>query len=940
MRIDYSFRRSMMIASALTGVLMAPELAAAQSSEPAGGSAGSSASRPSTATEPANISTGSASAAPVVLTAGGGQQPVEVEKIRAEYKRLLLREKNSPSAVTELGSDQIAQVGVQGSPSTLLRQAPSVNVYQQGIGNNEPVLSIRGIRGLETAQTLDGVPMQDLLQGGSGGYLSNLLGGKFDLSQISGVSIYPGVAFPSENTFGTIGGTVAYDSLRPSADRGVDVLGSVGSFGTFQEGFTLNSGKMDGALGTGYNAPSMMLQYTNLQTKGFIDYTPARYNNMEFAFDKPYDSGLSKFSATVLYNTGSGLYLDEPTPLPYLQQNGRYSNPSPAEQFAYQYSNYATMILNDRTYINPYVTVGGDLFYENTNSFNETYGNPSIFYASPQHPGSITVGGAPPFNQTSAGFGEAGAFGRGGPFYDPAVGVTYDGNKMFPVGSSFCPASVSNAFTSTGQASPCGYNANANNSQTDTYGIQPRITLTPPSIYGTDNTIKIGALIAKETSPFSPNYNYGTTPVPQTPANQVGGVYSGELDGGTQRVIYQVYAQDKVDMFANTLHITPGATFEYSASSFVSSSRYGGTPTPSQAANPYCAAGNTCNFGAYQGILDERQVLPFLNVDYGLDKIFPRLKGVSLYGSYGESALFAPVSDFSPNTEGFLPPSAAIVHMYEGGVRYYVSNLVLSADYYYQKVDRDFGNFTYQSGPLNGQSAYNNLGSRQFQGQEASIQWQVTPQWQLFGNASHVRAVYLATDVGFVTIQNDQFGDVIRGTPITGVPNWLSTFGVQYDHKNWFRQGDEFQVRFEGQYTGKQSTSYDVTGFTNLGPLPTVPAYPSRAYYDFTSGATTYDPNGGLAAYVLFNLDMNYKLPIAQTTHGIVKSLDFDLNILNLFNNGYFQYFYKQISPTNPITFTSGPFKGQQSSNYNGASFSDALAGEPFAATFTITAKF
>ena len=155
--------------------------------------------------------------------------------------RQLLREKNSPSGVTELGSAQIAQTGVQGSTATLLRAAPSVYVYQQGIGNNEPVISIRGARGLEVAQTLDGVPMQDLLNGGGGSYLQNLLGGHFNLDQISGVSLYPGVAYPDKSTFGTIGGTIAYSSLRPSNESKVDVFGSVGSFKTFNEGFEVDT---------------------------------------------------------------------------------------------------------------------------------------------------------------------------------------------------------------------------------------------------------------------------------------------------------------------------------------------------------------------------------------------------------------------------------------------------------------------------------------------------------------------------------------------------------------------------------------------------------------------------------------------------------------------------------------------------------------------------
>ena len=918
----------MLVASALTGVLAASQVAVAQnlptSALPGAGSTGAPASGSPAQTSAAQGSTAATS------------QPSE--NIQVRLQRRLLRLRNPPSAATELGTKQIAQVGVQGSPSTLLRQAPSVNVYQQGIGNNVPVLSIRGIRGLETAQTLDGVPMQDLLSGGTGGFLQNILGGKFDLSQISGVDIYPGVAFPSDNTFGTIGGTIAYTSLRPSDAPGVDVFGSVGSFHTYQEGITLNSGKLDGFLGSGYDAPKVMAEYTNLQTAGFIDYTPARYNNLEFAFDKPYDSGLSKFQATVLYNTGNGYYTNEPLPVPYTQQNGPFSNFSPDQDFAKNDSQYLTILLSNNSYVNDWLTVGTNVFYEYTNSVTDAYLNPADVFQSNAFPGEATVGGAPPFITNIEGFGTYGAFGPGAPFNDPAVGINYNGNARFPPGSAGCPVAVANA--AAGGPSPCGYASLVTTTQTDTYGFQPHITITPPDRFGIRNTIQIGALIAKETSPFLPSYAYGLPTVPQTANNIVANAFGGQVDGGTSREIYQVYAQDKIDGLHNSLHITPGVTFEASESEFTSSSAFGGVPTPHEAANPYCAAGNPCGFGAYTATLWDKDILPFINVTYDLDRILPAAKGMSFYGSYGESALFAPVADFSPNEAGLKPPSAAIVHLAEGGIRYNTSRLAFSADYFYQKVDRDFGFFQEESGPLEGLSVYNNLGGRIFQGQEFQGLYQLTPRFQLFGNFSHTRAVYTATDIGSVTIQEDQFGDVVRGTPVTGVPAWLSTAGVDYDHKSWFIRHDDVHVRFEGQYTGHQATSFDVNGFQNLGPLPSVAPFGSYQYYEFTDGATTYDPHGGIEPFVIFNLDMNYEMPVAWAGN-VLKKLDFDLNFQNLFNKLYSQYVYKQITPTAPGVFPAGSqFAGLPTGNYTGSDFKDTLPGEPFSVTFTVKAHF
>jgi iron complex outermembrane receptor protein len=863
--------------------------------------------------------------------------------ITVRAARQLLKDKNSPSAVTELSAKAIAQTGVGGSIATLLRQAPSVNVYQQGIGNNEPVLTIRGIRGLETAQTLDDVPIQDLLSGGTGGYLTNIIGGHFNLDQIGGVSIYPGVAYPDKNTFGTIGGTVAYASKRPENDFAIDVFGAVGSFQTFNEGITINSGGMDGPLGTGDNAPKVLLQYSNLQTAGFVDYTPARYNNFDFSFDKPYDDGLSKFQSTVLYNTGNALYTPEPVPLPYLQKYGRFANYSPDEEFTRQHNDYVTIILKDETYINDYLTVGASAFYLESKSTQLAYAN-TLAFGPAGVGGSYTVGGAAPFLQVPAGFGLGdgeGLYGPGGAFYSPYA-YPYNPTAAYPPGSSSCPAAVVKRFASDPSGLPCGLNAILQVTKSDTYGVQPRALITPPEIFGITQNIHIGALAAKETSPAGPTYMGGTPDVPETAAN-LGGIFQGNaFDGGTQRTIYQAYAQDKIDFLDNTLHVTPGITVEGSASSLVGSQIFGGTVAASQAASG-------TNYGYFKNNKWDREYLPFFNISYDFDKVLPMLKGLTAYGSTGSSALFAPVGDFQPNIAGGVP-GASIVHLYEGGLKYNTSNVSISADYFYQKVDRDFGFFQYQSGPLDGQSAYNSLGQREFKGFEGSVTWQVTPDIQLFGNASHQLAKYLVTNVASVTVQEDQFGDAIKGTPVSGVPNWTSNFGVDWTPKSVFRDGDMLEVRPTGQYSGHQYSTTDVTGFENIGPLPIGAKYGDAAYFNAVSGATVTDtnPKDGISPYVLFNMDINYTLP----TPGLpfLKKIKFDLNLQNIFNHMYFQYFYHQESPancstagdpTNPGHVASGIYKGVALTNYScSPEFADGIPGEPFAAIFTVSARF
>ena len=93
------------------------------------------------------------------------------------------------------------------------------------------------------------------------------------------------------------------------------------------------------------------------------------------------------------------------------------------------------------------------------------------------------------------------------------------------------------------------------------------------------------------------------------------------------------YLQDKIDLLDNTLHLTPGGTLEGTDSSYIGQNVFGGTPSAAALASPYCQAGNSCNFGsAIKTTKWDRDLLPFFNVSYDLDKVVPAAKGVSLYG--------------------------------------------------------------------------------------------------------------------------------------------------------------------------------------------------------------------------------------------------------------------------------------------------------------------
>jgi outer membrane receptor protein involved in Fe transport len=73
----------------------------------------------------------------------------------------------------------------------------------------------------------------------------------------------------------------------------------------------------------------------------------------------------------------------------------------------------------------------------------------------------------------------------------------------------------------------------------------------------------------------------------------------------------------------------------------------------------------------------------------------------------------------------------------------------------------------------------------------------------------------------------------------------------------------------------------------------------------------------------VYNLLIGYTVPTPEL---YVKHLRFELNLQNLTNERYWQYYYSQIAPIQGV--------------YNSPPYENGLPGMPFSATFSVTARF
>jgi Outer membrane receptor proteins, mostly Fe transport len=774
-------------------------------------------------------------------------QAVHIAKIKKYYRELLLKEKNVSTAVSHIDKKQIESTGTQqGSIQSLLKQTPSVNEYQQNIGQGVPVLTVRGVRNSQLASTLNGlIPLQDLLSGGQGAFLNNNLGSPITLGQLESTTLYPGVAPPDKQGFATIGGTIAYESKKPTAKPYAEIFGGIGSFDSSNAGFEINTGD----IGQGIDAPRAILRYNQSYTYGFPDGNSIRSGDMYFQVEKPYDEGLSHMSATVIYNRADGYITTAPLPVPLQQANSYSYNFPHSLTYTRENNKYLTAILHDETYINPHLILEGSLFYLRQPSTFTSYQNPNTIAYNPAFPYQVTFQ-VPYFADGPVGPGT-------GFYYNPPF-FTYN------------PLATFGSYTA-------GESAEVNIGGTQTIGFSPRANIFLPH-----NDITVGGLFTKSMALGGASYVYGSDPMPQ-----IIGYNSIGFGGGSQRTIYTVFAQDKINLFHNKLHIEPGIQLTGVYSSAIAAFSY------SQAD---INTGLTSNpTGNYKLQNYGKQADPYLGVTYDFPDNFVG------YAEYGKGARYAPIDDYTLGTANSLgissttsAPKPEVVHAYTAGIRYDTPDFYLNLDTFYQKVTAQFSFYTnYQTGVSN----YSNTGASAYHGYEMSTKYRLTNDIELFGNASYTQAQYLNNFFASVTPFQGQFGYAFKGEPLAGVPNWLGNFGVEYDH-------GPFSARLSASYTGQQFITYDFAPQLPDNPeiappspnsslaLATTPYYavPQSVLGNKLSGFGPIPQNFKLPSYFLANVYLSYKLPMHGYEH--LQYLKFSLNVQNLLGLHYYQHYF------------------------------------------------
>jgi iron complex outermembrane receptor protein len=584
----------------------------------------------------------------------------------------------------------------------------------------------------------------------------------------------------------------------------------------------------------------------------------------------------------IIFNQGKAYVQTLPTPTALINAYGYKFNFPKSLEFYRQADQDLTVDVNDETYINKYAIFDGSLFFR-----HETY-TIDDYESNNLAENGYTFGGleyTPNVQGIPAFFGcvGAGEFLSGPLFsYDPTDG-----------GTQPCTAGETDEYT-------FGDN--------NIVGITPKLTLFPDDY----NTIVIGGLIAKANAGGA-QYIYGGDSAAE---NEMPGVNSFKLGGGTARTIFSGYAQDTIRLFDNKLQITPGVKVDAAYTDNIQQTVSG--------LDTYTEAGlnkfqNFTKIGGY-----------YLGGSYNLPANFV------LFGSLGKGSLFAPTSNYSGGLTAGIPggtdvPEPEIVHLYEGGLRYDTPRLLLSADYYYQAIANGFSFFVNYAQDT---QFYGNSAGYLFRGVEGDGKYLITPNLSIFGNFSYDKAEYTKSSFLFDTLAQDQFGYAYSGTPLSNVPDWTGLIGAEYDN-------GPISIYATGQYTGREYTTDDLDAppYGNTCTVTATKAVVGCSPNDVPTGETLIGANpldGSTVtntsilnpANFVVNLLVSYKIPVHAP---VLQSLTASLNIQNLLDEHYYTYTYSSENPVGGIYDPNLP---------GGEPYNSGFLGEPRSFSVDLVAKF
>ncbi|MDE8345453.1 MAG: TonB-dependent receptor [Acidocella sp.] len=195
----------------------------------------------------------------------------------------------------------------------LLAREPSIYVTNNGPGGVNQNITFRAFADGEFSETFDGIPLNDPFNAGTVSAADNDNNTLVTRNDFDQIDIYRGINNPATNSYNSLGGTINFDSIKPSDKAGGEVGGDYGSFDSTGWHATVNTGMIGGV--------KQIVSFARDTGKGWTQQDNNATSNLYYAFDAPLDNGATNIYGTFIYNQSAG-QVNQLTPVDLLYKNG------------------------------------------------------------------------------------------------------------------------------------------------------------------------------------------------------------------------------------------------------------------------------------------------------------------------------------------------------------------------------------------------------------------------------------------------------------------------------------------------------------------------------------------------------------------------------------------------------------------------------------------
>lgn len=442
----------------------------------------------------------------VIVT--GNRPPLNAIPMKAPFSESTI----TPEAILNITPSPATTV------QTLLNTQPSIYATVGATNGMETDIKFRSFVDGEFGETLAGVPLNDVFNGGVTYQADNRNNALLITRDLDSVQIYRGINNPAVNTYNSLGGTINYIPRQPTDEFGGDAGVDGGSFNTLDYHATFNTGDWNGIKQT--------LSFERDYSSGWLRNTPDWNDNAYWAGNADVLAKTNVFSYFV-FNKNRG---DAPQFIPFnvINQDGwNFQWPGSTYLSSNDDTNFLG-VLGFKSEITDSITIE-DEGYAGDNNYQR------VSFSNPAYPG--------PYFIDDQGSATAFWLNYGGPPYNPATVFPYSGTQAYGtrlVGLSACAPNC--AFAGTDYHF-YGYNGAL-------YGDRVQVSVDVPyNKFTLGGDWNVGELHSRE-------YWYGAFNMPKI----VG--YNDAWDEHDTRQLFSAYAQDDIHFWDDRIHITPGLRYD------------------------------------------------------------------------------------------------------------------------------------------------------------------------------------------------------------------------------------------------------------------------------------------------------------------------------------------------------------------------------------------